>query len=586
MNLRKSWSNIQGSARWNWQRLGESAALGSRVAWAYLPLGLLGPVLLEPNRVGGSVGSWIVVGLFGQATVFVSLWIARLVIHRRNASQPRPIANLVAIVIAIGLRGVAIGWMALQLSLTDNLELTYRIEAGLLTQTGLLVAVAVIVSSFSFHRQLAARLWNQQEKLRELNLSMQDRLGGTRGALAAQVRQTIDPLIEEINRGLDQVAEGQSSEAIRDSIRDIVDEQLRPLSRSLDLQGGLEIELPESTSTPLTTWIPLPSKPPMSLLIRPFSTSFLAALLAASQGLISSGLAGAILYPLVGFILTVLILTGVRALIGTWKIRLWWGISLTFLLTACAVGVAKFLAIALQLSFPTTSNFITLIGGGFAGTVAATFALANKRRTSTERDLQDSIDELRLKLSVLRQHEFVTRKELSYILHGSVQSALHVAAIKLASQAEPDSTLLETIRRDITLATSRLEAPSSSDALLIDTLADIAELWHGTCSVKWTLDYRTIRRLAESPITANCVAEITRECVGNAIHHGHATQVWLTITENTEWVTLTSLDNGNAITDWKPGMGSQMMNEMCISWSHSTESQGTLVKAEIAIAPK
>jgi hypothetical protein len=43
MNLRRSLSNIQGAVKWNWQRLGESAALGPAVAWSYLPLGLLGP---------------------------------------------------------------------------------------------------------------------------------------------------------------------------------------------------------------------------------------------------------------------------------------------------------------------------------------------------------------------------------------------------------------------------------------------------------------------------------------------------------------------------------------------------------------
>ena len=582
INRRDTLNHVQEVAKWNWRRLGESAALGPAVAWWYFPLGLVGPALLEPNRVGGSLGRWLFVGLVGQAAIFLTLWISRGVIHRKTESKSRPLANLVAILIAIGLRGMSIAWIAQLVNLTDNFDFLYRLSAGLFTQAGLLVAVAVIVSSFSFHRQLATQLWKQQDQLRELNSSMLERLRGIRSALAAQVHLTIDPLIEEIDRGLDQVAAGGNPAAIRDSIRLIVDEQLRPLSHSFESQGGSEIELTPSASTPLTTWIPLPPKAPLSLLIRPFSTSFYIALLAASPGLIVDGIVGAVLYSLVAFTLTAPILLAMRELVGSWKLPVWWGFAFIFFVTAVTAGAAKVFVAERILSFPNTSLLITLTGGGLSGILAATFALANERRLSTERDLRSSIEELQMKLSILRQHEFVTRKELSYILHGSVQSALHVAAMRLASHAEPDASLLTAIRRDIEIATARLESPASADALLIDTLSDIAELWDGTCSVKWTLDHRTIRRLVDSPVAASCVAEISREFIGNAIRHGNATEVWITITDSVDRVTLTSLDNGTVTTDWKPGMGSEMMNEMCLSWSYSVDSEGTRVTAEIA----
>jgi hypothetical protein len=582
MNLRESLSNIEGAVEWNWQRLGESAALGPAVAWSYLPLGLLGPALLEPNRVGGSTESWVVVGLGGQAAIFVSLWISRRLIHRKSISRSRPLANLAAILIAIGLRGVSIDWLAQIFKITDSFDLSYRLSAGLFTQTGILVTVAVIVSSFSFHRQLVAKLWRQEEQLRELNSSMQNRLSGTRSALAAQVRLTIDPLIKKMYYGLERVVSPEDSEKIRDSIREIVDERLRPLSRELESQVDIEAGLPAISSGPSTIWIALPSRLPLSLLMRPFATSFFVALLAASPGLIVNGIAGAVVYPLVAFILTAPILVAVRALIGSWKLPLWWGIPFVFVLTAVVVGGVRLFAAERILLFPNTSILISLIGGGLAGTIAAMYAIADERRSSIEQDLDSSIEELQVKLSILRQHEFVTRRELSYILHGSVQSALNVAAMRLASTAKPDARLLNSIRRDIEIATARLDAPASADALLIDTLSDIAELWDGTCSVKWTLDHKTIRRLVDFPVAATCIAEITRECIGNAIRHGHATEVRITITVNEDRITFTSLDNGTVQTDWDQGMGSRMMNEMCLSWSHSKEPEGTRVTAEIA----
>lgn len=575
-------NRIQGVAKWNWQRLGDSAALSPLVAWCYFPLGLIGPVLLEPNRLGGGIGSWLLVGLVGQAAIFLTLWISRLVIHQKMESQSRPIANLAAILIAIGLRAVSIAWVVHELSLTDKFDFMYRLSAGLFTQTGFLIAVAVIVSSLSFHRQTATKLWKQQDQLRELNSSMQERLAGIRGALAAQVRLTIDPLIEEIDRGLDQIAAGGNPAAIRDSIREIVDEELRPLSRRLESQDDSDMELSASSPDPLTAWIPLPPNPRVSLLIRPLLASFFVALLAASPGLIVNGIIGALVYPLVAFILTAPILLVIRAAIGSWRLPLWLGILFIFIVTAAVAGVAKVFAAERILTFPSTSLVITLISGGFAGVLAATFAMANERRLSDEGDLRISIDELHVQLSILRQHEFVTRKELSYILHGSVQSALHVAAMRLVSQEVPDVNLLTAIRRDIKDATARLETPASPDALLIDTLSDIAELWDGTCSVRWSMDHRTIRRLVDFPVAASCVAEITRECVGNAIRHGNATEIWITISVSEDRITLTSLDNGTVETEWKPGMGSKMLNEMCLSWSHSLDPKGTCVTAELA----
>jgi glucose-6-phosphate-specific signal transduction histidine kinase len=257
-------------------------------------------------------------------------------------------------------------------------------------------------------------------------------------------------------------------------------------------------------------------------------------------------------------------------------------IAVVFVVSSVGVGLTKILIAERILSFPDTSLLVTFIGGGLAGILAASLTLAIERQLSTERDLQRSIEEFQLKISILRQHEFVTRRELSYILHGSVQSALNVAAMRLASMAKPDELLLSSIRRDIEIATARLDTPTSVDALLTNTLSDIAELWDGTCSVKWTLDYRNIRNLIDFPVAASCIAEITRECTGNAIRHGHATEVRITITEHEDGITFTSLDNGTLETDWKPGIGSRMMNEMCLSWSHSKEPKGTRVTAEIA----
>jgi signal transduction histidine kinase len=178
-----------------------------------------------------------------------------------------------------------------------------------------------------------------------------------------------------------------------------------------------------------------------------------------------------------------------------------------------------------------------------------------------------------------------------------LQSALTAAAMRLASQPDPDVESIAEIRRSISLAVAKIDAPNDSYILLIGTLNDIADLWKGACEVHWTLGYRTVRILVESPSAAVSVAEIARESVGNAVRHGSATNVWITISEPDESLTsdlqprdrimVSVRDDGHGMDpDWKPGLGSQMLDELCLEWNRVSGLSGTYLNAVIATGLK
>jgi hypothetical protein len=251
-----------------------------------------------------------------------------------------------------------------------------------------------------------------------------------------------------------------------------------------------------------------------------------------------------------------------------------------------SIALVSTLLVLRSINWPVPEHIrlAAVVMGGVVGGMVAFYAVVTARREATEDELRSSVEGLQATLSELRQHEFVTRRELGLILHGTVQSALHAAVMRLAAHPAPDTALLSEIRRDISAATARLDAPQGSDALLVDTLADIAELWDGTCTVRWTLDHQTLRLLVESPAAAASVAEITRECVANAIRHGQATEVWITIARSGDRVVVTSLDNGPASTDWSPGMGTRLLDELTMWWTHETADPGTRVQAVVVVS--
>lgn len=584
MNASDRVASLLTSARWFWARLGDPAARSMRVALLYLPLSLVGPILVDSLRWGGSLLLWCAVGLAGEVVVLAVFATLGAAANRIGSLRTSAGATLVLIATSVALRSLAVAWLAYEWDLTPYPEWGYRFGSAIVTQSGLLAVLALVVSSFTYHRDIARSLAAQRAQLLDLRRSLGDRVAQSRAALASEVRRTIDPLIDELDLRLTEVARGGEARLVQGAVTDIVEGHLRPLSHRLAHPEPLTGQgvLPVLTGTRVR--VPLPSRCSMRDLIRPLPIALLVALLASSQTLRALGPVEAVIFIVSGAVVVWSELTLLRAALSRWQPRLWVGLLTTTLLSMVVIWSTLVLIRALGSPSPYKIGLAAAFMGAAVGALTAAYAVITARRAATEEELRSSIDDLQVALSVLRQHEFVSSRELGYVLHGSVQSALHAAAMRLAAHPHPDEELLRSIRRDIADATARLEGSSSPSTMLVDTLADIAELWDGTCTVRWTLDHRTVRLLVESPSAATSVAEITRECVGNAIRHGRATDVWITIATSGDRVVLTTLDNGTTVTTWTPGLGSRMLDEMCVSWRHESADPGTRVVAELATA--
>ena len=77
--------------------------------------------------------------------------------------------------------------------------------------------------------------------------------------------------------------------------------------------------------------------------------------------------------------------------------------------------------------------------------------------------------------------------------------------------------------------------------------------------------------------------EIVREDVGNAVRHGSATTVSITIdSEDERLLKVVIVDNGSGIADDAiAGLGSELFDSLTFRWSRSSSTRGTEVQAEI-----
>lgn len=563
--------------RSGWQLLGTRAALSWPVPVLAVAFGLIGPLTIDRQRVGGPLVGWLIVALIGQAVLI------GIVLMCRPLAGRRPWVTVTVLGVAAVGRGLALAWSAWVLGLTDAPEFGYRVGPAALAQCGVLIAMALAVSTYARHKSVAGDLAAKRAEVAALTVSLRERLDGIQGDLAREVHESIDPLVADLDRELERLErEGDAVQAV-DSIRRLVDDDLRPLSHRLaDPMPMPGVNASIATDRPLPR-VPLPDRLALHRLVEPIAIGVLVCIVASSQSLRTPNVMAALLFPILTGFLTAGLVAGVRLAIGRWTPRLWIGVVVTAVISGVSMSLALGIERSVDLPVPRFVGTAAALAGLVIGAVTAIFIAVDARRSATEHQLRESIEELEELASILRQHAFAARRHLGQILHGSVRSSLYAAAMRLAAERHPTAEVIRSVRSDIVSAMARLDEPKPAHVLIVDTLADIAELWDGTCTVHWTLDHRTVRLLAVSPTTAMSVAEIARECVTNAIKHGRATEVWVTITRSGDRVVLSTLDNGIGGVGGHAGLGTRLLDETCAAWRRERTDGGTRVTAELAM---
>ena len=541
-----------------------------------MPFGAVGPLLVDAQRLGGELADWVAIAVASQVVLMAVFAVSHRVVFPRGRPRSRPVATLIAIWLAVTVRALVLSALTLRLGLADTLELPYRIGSGLLIQAAFIAVLAMAVSAFEHHRSMASMLEAQRVQLAAVNESLLARIDETEAVVVSQVRRLIDPLIRQIDglaTRMDTDDQGDTA-SIRDVIRRLVDDELRPLSHRLATseatappEGWAETVQPVS--------VPLPERKPIGQLLNPTWTGVLLGLIAASQVIRDPQGGATVGFPVVTGLLMWALLRGFGSFVR-WAPRLWLGM----LVAALVTGVAAFATIdvqrLLQLPVPRHIGFGAFVIGGLLGALIAGYVAVTDQREATEEQLRASIDELTVASSALRQRAFLERRQLGLVIHGSVQSALHAAALRLAAHPEPTPQLIESIHQDIVRALAKLDDPLTATQLVVDTLGELTDLWQDTCNVGWTMSHRTVRSLAESTTCAVSVAEIAREAVSNAVRHGRATQVTIAIVADGGNVVVTIEDDGSGLdTSRVAGLGSRMFDELCASWSRERVGERT-----------
>jgi signal transduction histidine kinase len=571
-----------------WRSLGRPSALSIRVVLWYAPIGAIGPLLLDRPVGQGNFLSWLWVALCGQVVLLACFPLAGLIIHGWPGAadrRERPLATLLAMLAAAILRGLVVAVMAQPLMTTSMIsEVSYRLMAAVLFQLGFLVLIALLANDRDDHCTLVADLRDRERQLIELDSTTAHRLATMHRQLVAEVRGAIDPQLSRLLDDLAMKPAGIDAEQRVRQITDFVEEEIRPLSHRLASSSITEVSLSLADRLPARVTTPLPRRLPVvdCLLTWPtawviFVAAVVGAMRNAAPGHQFTFIAGMTGTTLLGLLLA-------RRLVRSWTpptpITLAMVVLLNLALPALALWVMSRQGIT-----GTNAVMAAAAVGAAIGAFSGGYGAVNRGRQLAEQELRAAVARLEASVNLLRQKAWVTRRQLGYVVHGALQGALFAAAMRVSAADEVDARLVESITTDIRNALVRLESESLTGIDVDQALEDLLTLWSGDCQIRWEMDDQCRKALACQAETSTCVAEIIQEAVGNAIRHGGATEVEVSIVKVDQAIGLEVIDNGLR---WDPaatpGLGSRMRDEMCLKWSLVREPEHTVLAATLALA--
>lgn len=398
---------------------------------------------------------------------------------------------------------------------------------------------------------------------------------GLRIALASDIDVALSPTRASIDQRLTEEGRILSADqwpAIATQLRLAARDTVRPLSRSLWSQMVQVPQRPGLGSVLRNIVTRQPFQPAALILI------YLATSLASS--VTTLGWLGGVVSLLLGMALIAGVLGGANALMRRIPQRH----AAIFITAAVLLQVTGLLTFPIRdawSSVPYTwAEYVLSVAIGIIVILLTSgFGSLRSHREDMERTFQTDIDRELVASVTASHHVAALARESARILHGSVQTRLISCAVaieraSLTQDAESFRTALEEAR-------SALVAPdlgSEANAHLADEVARKVALWSGLCTV--TSDISPDVAETSGPV-ARDVGRVVEEGLGNAITHGDASVIHVVVRREHGDVVVEMEDDGRGPAGGEPGLGSALLDSVCLSWSLTGLTAGARLTAVV-----
>lgn len=528
-------------------------------AWLLLtPVGVIAAPLAATSSIGNAdeLAQWLLLGLIAQLPLGAVMLIGEAVSRRVNS---RALVVLITL-LAGGVRGETI------VLLGDSPDSLARVLSSAITMSIWLLAIgAVITSRARYRREVDALL--AALVARELHGRLLDerRTDTARAGSAERIAATSDQLRAIVANASD---DHQRTASL---LQSAIETRLRPLSHDLWFAPvpvpPQAHRLRELYGRILAAQVPVPALSIAALLLLTWG-SFV---LHESVGGAFVGIAIALTYAVV--------LTCAQALRSTPALSAWIRYAGSAIIPAL---VGRMVIGVLKLDHPW-SPVAVIIGLPIITVVVAASLTLSADRAATIADLRARLDEPEWDRHL---GELVRREvdvDAATRLHNTVQPALTAAALQLQLAALMDDP--GRARAALDRATKAIDEVEGRHALTgRDRLDQLSETWGGITNVHVTLPNESLAAGEWS-----LLADVIDESIANAVRHGRATRIEITIKAEADEVRIEMIDDSRSETSLQGrGLGRTWLDSVLASADESVDARGihhrvlSLARTELA----
>lgn len=173
-------------------------------------------------------------------------------------------------------------------------------------------------------------------------------------------------------------------------------------------------------------------------------------------------------------------------------------------------------------------------------------------------------------------------REMSRVLHGAVQTRLIACGLMIehARNNQDDVALNLALLEAIAVMQAPLPEACTGDALGVEINRKVS-LWEGLCKFDVQIDQSLVDLSNPEP---HEIGRVVEEGISNAVRHGGATHIALSVAQGLEGSVVVQLDdNGSGPDGGKPNVGSALLTQISGgSWSLSALPIGTRLRVVIS----
>lgn len=527
---------------------------------------------------------WFLVSGAGFLPPIAIVFIYKVGYLNRRPEKSRPIFNLIVAALAGSSRNFSVGLFAYWAGLDNSQLWAFRFFGGMVIGLAIFILWSLSQGASTEYASSLRRLSELQSDLAATRKEMPEILIEVNEKLQNRTKSSVLPQLESITKAL---GETRSSEAAVSNLRGTLSNVIRPILDEIADEAPKPFQ-PRNIKAFRKVKSTLPEK------YRVYE---------------SISITGAALVQSIGYGFWLTFINGVDGVISTLLSMLIYGTclwsaklliprnrefskTLATLITMLVGAFASAITVLYLANTVMSPVYFSVIAGVtlFSGILAPVILAHTNARHKRQKEIESTIsDELRViakENSLFAQKVWVFRKRWLLVLHGTVQSALTAAVARLQSAKEVDEFTIQMVNQDLNRAQKAITEDTLVTINFEAAMSELVDVWKGICNVSVDLSERAKRALQRNADSAFCVNEIAKEAVSNAVRHGAAAETRIEIDRIEDDVLHIEITNDGIPprSKEKSGIGSSMLDEICINWLLTTRSKKVCLVADLPVA--